>query len=123
MNRQRCLTCKLFFTSLGQDMKSFLSRRQTLLGLVTITITSVTARFTTPKIARHHKVAWKQLSDELIGPGDMWASHDPNTPELQGEYHYSLQMQAVNHRNYGTPAKEIGIGNGSFWRPIGIVAC
>ncbi len=124
MNRQKCLTCKVFFTSLGLDMKSFLSRRQTLLGLVSIAITSVTARFTKPKIARHRKVAWKQLSDEFVGPGDIWASHDPNTPERQqGDFSYSLVMMAVHFSNHGVPAKKIGIGNGGFWRPIGIVVC
>jgi hypothetical protein len=54
----------------------------------------------------------------------MWASNDPNQPERQaGDYDYNLQMQAVHNGYYGTPAKKIGIGNGGFWRPVGLVNC
>jgi hypothetical protein len=105
-------------------MKLFLSRRKTILGLFTVAITSVTARFAIAKTTKHNKVVWKKISNEIVGPGDMWASHDPNTPERQqNDSNFNLIMQAVHCSNYGTPAKEIGIGNGGFWRPIGIVAC
>lgn len=71
------------------------------------------------------RVQYQQLKNEPLQCGDMWASHNPNTPERQGEDSYNLQMQAVHQTAYGKrpcdndPA--VNLGNGAYWRPIGIV--
>ena len=71
------------------------------------------------------RVQWKKLTNEPLQCGDMWAGHDPNTLERQGEPDYNLMMQAVHPVAYGkspdsgNPATTLG--NGAYWRPCGIV--
>lgn len=65
------------------------------------------------------QIYWKRLINEPVTQGDFWASHDPNTPERQGDMGYNLQMQAIHPNNYGKPAKDIPLGNGAHWRPAG----
>ncbi len=74
------------------------------------------------KINYTQKVIWRNLvKGELLQCGDMWSSHDPNTPERQSSIdNYNLQMQAVHTTYYGTPAYEKQYDNGSLWRPTGI---
>lgn len=67
------------------------------------------------KLDKCQKVAWRKLGqDEIMGIGDMWASHDPNLPERQGEYGYNLQMKAVQSDSWNKPVCKTGIGNGAF---------
>jgi hypothetical protein len=63
------------------------------------------------------KVLWTKLVDEPLMPGDLWASHDPNTPERQGEGSFNLKMQAIHPKDYGVPVTEIHPGEGNYWRP------
>ncbi len=79
---------------------------------------------------KFQKVKWIKLDNEPVGTGDFWASYDPNTPERQGGkpigdepiyFRYNLQMQPVHNVYYGVPANKIGISNGAFWRPVGLV--
>lgn len=80
-----------------------------------------------PEITAMKRVQWRELGlDEPLQCGDMWASTDPNTPEKQtGGGGYNLQMQAVNTKCYGSSRNSdndsTNLGNGSHWRPIGIV--
>ncbi len=109
-------------------MKIPINRRKALTGLVTVGITAVASLFAlriplTSHKTTHRKVAWKRLKDEPAGPGDFWASNDPNQLERQADNNYNLQMQAVHNSYYGTPAGKIGINSGGFWRPIGLVDC
>jgi hypothetical protein len=65
------------------------------------------------------RVAWVKITSEPLQPGDMWASHDPNTPYLQKGFDYNLIMQAVHASNYGSsPPTTL---NGAYWRPVGLV--
>ena len=75
------------------------------------------------QLPKRQRVQWVKLKEEPVGVGDFWASYDPNTPERQAESGFNLQLQAVHPSYYGVPAKKIGIGNGSFWRPIGLIDC
>lgn len=72
------------------------------------------------------RVHWEPLITEPLQCGDMWASHDPNTPEQQtGGGKYNLQMQAVSVDAYGLAPNSgdvrTNLGNGSYWRPVGIM--
>jgi hypothetical protein len=88
----------------------------------------------------YDKVVWMKLTNEPLGPGDVWASCDPNMPERQGDAaceangwaSFNLQMQAVHPSNYGgrpnqgferrTQYGAYIVGNVSrHWRPVGIV--
>lgn len=103
-------------------MKTQISRRGVIAGLLTgVATTVITSASTTSPVCRH-KVQWAKLTCEPVGIGDMWASTDPNQPEKQGD-DYNLQMQAAHNTTYGIPADKIGRGNGDFWRPIGLVPC
>src|SRR3954468_9221221 len=98
-----------------------ISRRDALQGLAAhIAISGAIASviFNHPQ----RKVQWVRLKTETLGPGDMWASTDPNTPERQGKTNYNLQMQAVHPQFYGKPPGA-NCGNGWHWRPVSIVEC
>lgn len=70
------------------------------------------------------RVVWEQVTDKPLQCGDMWASRDPNTPGRQGGNDYNLQMQAVHTDAYGIAPCEnnphVNLGNGAYWRPIGL---
>jgi hypothetical protein len=68
------------------------------------------------------KVVWRKLSEsDLLQLGDFFSSHDPNTPERQGETGYNLQMQAVHPSEFGLFSKETECQSGrGHYRPIGI---
>jgi hypothetical protein len=99
------------------------SRRNTFLGLLCALLGSITKLGAKSPEPKYHRVQWKKLHNEPVGPGDMWVCHetDPNTPERQSEDYYNLQMQAIHGSDHGTPAKDICRGNGDYWRPVGIV--
>jgi hypothetical protein len=71
------------------------------------------------------RVEYIKLTTEPLQCGDMWASVNPNTPERQGESEYNLQMKAVHPTSYGKRPSDndpaVNIGNGGYWRPVGIV--
>ena len=98
------------------------SRRTVLAALLPGTTLMVVASPGT-KQSEHCKGQWRKLtSNDVLGPGDMWSSHDPNTPERQGEDNYNLQMQAVSFRSHGKLPGH-NCNNGWHWRPVGIVPC
>ena len=68
------------------------------------------------------KIIWKKLDkNDLVQLGDFFSSEDPNTPELQGEGRYNLQMRACHPINYGKPSDEVKSTSGrGHWRPIGL---
>jgi hypothetical protein len=68
----------------------------------------------------HQKVVWLKLTNEKLGPGDMWAKMNPNTPERQAEGNYNLQMQAVHPTQYGKAPGD-NCNNGWHWRPVRVI--
>ena len=66
------------------------------------------------------RVAWVKITSEPLQPGDMWASHDPNTLYLQKGFDYNLIMQAVHAPDYGLRTQHTALG-GAYWRPVGLV--
>ena len=101
-------------------MKTKITRRKSLVGVL-LSALSFLGIAQAPK-SRHKKVVWVRLTDEPLGPGDMWASTDPNTPERQGSTNYNLQMQSVHPNLYG---KQPGTNcvNGWHWRPLSVINC
>jgi hypothetical protein len=101
-----------------------ITRREAIATVLTATVTSTAVLLNTR--SQHKKVQWVKLTDEPLGPGDMWSSEDPNHPEKQGGSSgedYNLQMQAVEVDEYATPSNRIGMNCGAHWRPIGLVDC
>ncbi len=98
------------------------SLRTALKGFFTLPVlTSFASRAMSQPNPRQVRVAWVRLTSEVVGVGDFWFSDDPNTPERQLGDRYNLQGQAVGTHCIGKPACTIGIGNGAFWRPTGLV--
>ncbi|MDO8579527.1 MAG: hypothetical protein Q7R72_01495 [bacterium] len=98
-----------------------LTRRSTMAILLTALLAPLGILKASNSRPKQQKIAWIRLKDEPVGPGDFWASYDPNTPERQGEQLFNLQLQATHPLNYGVPADKIGRGCGDYWRPIGLV--
>ena len=72
------------------------------------------------------KIVWRQITDEPLQLGDMWANHDPNQIYQQGrDIDYNLQMQALSPQAFGICPSEnnkyVNLGNGAYWRPVKLV--
>ena len=98
-------------------------------GVIATVIGLFTSLFVSAKNEEHphQKIVWVQLTNEPIGPGDFWASENPNRADKQGDkdpdriwHNYNLQMQAISPNHWGKPAKDIPLGNGGHWRPVSL---
>jgi len=99
--------------------------RRILFSLAVATFVGVKKAFAKPTAPqpRYRKIKWIKLNEETLSPGDFWAcmDNDPNEPQQQGTPGYNLQMQAIHPTRIGQVAKDIPLGNGGFWRPVGLV--
>jgi hypothetical protein len=114
------MNLRVLICNLGEPRMRTHTRRGAIVALLTLISTPFTLRASRSS-SGHQKVSWIKMQDELLRAGDFWASHDPNTPERQGEDLFNLILHAVHPNNYGVPASKVGCNSGGHWRPVGLV--